>query len=80
MLGLDDKALPKTFNTMQGWVVDDITDGCKTLVCPTKLMNDIYRIWCEAQTGGKNPPAYPRDMYFSNEYKEFSNPALEFNG
>ena len=80
LLGLDDKGIGAVYKDMQRMVVDDLTDGCKTILNPTKLMDDIYRIWCENSTNGKSPPDYPHDLYFSNEYKEYVNPELKFNG
>ena len=61
---------------MQRMVVDDLTDGCKTLLNPTKLMDDIYRIWCETTSVAVD--GYPYDMYFSNEYKEYVSPKFKF--
>ena len=49
LLGLDDKEIPEAFKTMEKMVVEDTTDGCKTLVNPAKLMDDIYRVWCETK-------------------------------
>ena len=49
LLGLDDKEIPDAFKAMEKMVVEDTTDGCKTLVNPTKLMDDIYRVWCETK-------------------------------
>jgi hypothetical protein len=46
LLGIDDKNIPLEFETMKKMVVDDITDDCKTLLCPAKFMDDIYRVWC----------------------------------
>ena len=78
LLGLDDKGVQDVYNVMQRMVVDDLTDECKTLLCPARFMDDIYRIWCETTTVRVHPELYPHDMYFSNEYKEYQNPELEF--
>ena len=50
LLGLDDKNIPDLYENMERLVVEDITDECKTLLCPGKFMDDIYRIWCETET------------------------------
>ena len=79
LLGLDDQSIPDVYNTMQKMVVDDLTDDCKTILCPARMMDDIYRIWCENETFYANP-SDPYDSYFSNEYKQWSNPMIDFNG
>ena len=69
-------------------VVEDTTDDCKTLINPAKMMDDIYRIWCE--TKGVKRKLFPGeedkygykvkyDAYFENEYKDYSNPKWDFN-
>ena len=82
LLGLDDKGIPDAFRAMQKMVVDDTTDECKTLVNPAKLMDDIYRIWCETKTVKRRSlpgePEDPYDSYFENEYKDYPNPRMEF--
>ena len=69
-------------------VVDDLTDRCKTLLCPAKLMEDIYRIWCETTgvkrklyPGEEDPYGYKQkyESYFANEYVDYSNPTLDFS-
>ena len=54
---------------MNRMVVDDITDDCKTLLRPMKMLDDIYRIWCET-VGRKHRPDDPYESYFDNEYVE----------
>ena len=87
LLGLDDKGLTEEFETMQKMVVDDMTDDCRTLLCPAKLMDDIYRIWCENRgvkrrlfPGEDDPYGYKTkyDSHFANEYMDYSNPELDF--
>ena len=78
LLGLDDKEIPKTYEQMSKMVVEDITDNCKTLLCPAKFMDDIYRIWCETTSVPARYGDYPYDMYFPNEYKDYPNPELDF--
>ena len=81
LLGLDDKSIPDAFKAMQKMVVDDTTDECKTLINPAKLMDDIYRIWCETKTVKRSSlpgePEDPYDSYFENEYKDYPNPEME---
>lgn len=86
LLGLDDKSIPDAFNAMQKMVVEDTTDDCKTLVNPAKLMDDIYRVWCETVgmkrkllTGEDDPYGYRAkyDAYFRNEYKDYPNPKMD---
>ena len=88
LLGLDDKSIPDAFDAMQKMVVEDTTDDCKTLVNPAKLMDDIYRVWCETQgvkrkllPGEEDPYGYKSkyDSYFKNEYKDYSNPKMEIS-
>ena len=83
LLGLDDKSIPDAFDAMQKMVVDDTTDGCKTLVNPAKLMDDIYRIWCETKTVKRTPlpgeEPDPYDSYFENEYKDYPNPKWDLD-
>lgn len=63
-------------------VVEDTTDECKTLINPAKLMDDIYRIWCETKTVRRrqlpDEKLDPYDSYFENEYKDYSNPRCVF--
>ena len=69
-------------------VVEDTTDDCKTLINPAKLMDDIYRVWCETKgvkrkllPGEEDKYGYKAkyDAYFENEYKDYSNPKWDFN-
>ena len=81
LLGLDDKKIPKVYENMQRMIVEDITDNCKTLIVPTKFMDDIYRIWCETLDEKTN--MYVEDYgdyenHFHNEYKDYSNPVIDF--
>ena len=76
LLGLDDANISETYDFMEKMVVEDITDNCKTILCPAKLMEDIYRIWCCSRT--RRFGNYPYDMYFENEYKEYANPKISF--
>ena len=46
LLGMDDKNLPNLYDTMSKMVVEDLTDKCFTLINPTRMAEDIYRIWC----------------------------------
>jgi hypothetical protein len=86
LLGLDDQRIPKAFDAMQKMVVEDTTDDCKTLINPAKMMDDIYRIWCE--TKGVKRKLFPGeedkygykvkyDAYFENEYKDYANPKMD---
>lgn len=59
-------------------VVDDLNDDCKTLLCPSRFMDDIYRIWCCSRTVRVHP--HPYDMYFENEYKQYVNDRIDFDG
>lgn len=81
LLGLDDKSIPDAFEAMQKMVVEDTTDDCKTLINPAKLMDDIYRIWCETKTVKRRSlpgePEDPYDSYFENEYKDYPNPKMD---
>ena len=63
-------------------VVEDTSDDCKTLLNPVKLMDDMYRVWCEAKgvkrtlfPGEEDPYGYKSryDSHFDNEYKEYVN-------
>ena len=83
LLGLDDKGVKGPFGEMQRMIVDDITDNCKTLLCPAKMMDDIYRIWCEVEgvkrrlyPGEEDPYGYKKkyETYFPNEYVDYTNP------
>jgi len=69
-------------------VVEDTTDDCKTLINPAKMVDDIYRVWCE--TKGKKRKLLPGeedkygyktkyDAYFENEYKDYSNPKTQLS-
>ena len=81
LLGLDDKSLPSLYKEMLRMVVDDTTDDCKTLICPTKFMDDIYRIWCENEVVKTNMyiDEYGKfENHFKNEYKQYVNGDLEF--
>ena len=77
MLGLDSRGLGDIYKAFQKMVVDDLTDDCKTLLCPAKMMDDIYRIWCETRTVKANAKD-PYGSYFANEYKEWINDAFDF--
>lgn len=65
-------------------IVEDLTDDCKTLLCPTKFMDDIYRIWCETKgmkrrvLPGQQEDEY--ESYFKNEYVDYANPEIDFTG
>ena len=78
LLGLDDKGIGDAFKAMRNLVVDDLTDDCKTLICPSRFMDDIYRIWCCSRTVKSRFGDYPYDMYFENEYKDYVNPEQTF--
>lgn len=87
LLGLDDKEIPEIFENMKRLVVTDITDNCKTLLCPAKMMDDIYRVWCETVglkrkllKGETDPYGYRAkyDSNFTNEYRDYTNPELSF--
>ena len=87
LLGLDDKEIPEIFENMKRLVVTDITDNCKTLLCPAKMMDDIYRVWCETVglkrklLKGETDPYGYREKYdsnFTNEYRDYTNPELSF--
>ena len=87
LLGISDQDLPGAFANMSRMVVEDIVDECKTLICPAKLMDDIYRIWSEAKgvkrkllPGEDDPYGYKAkyESYFENEYKDYTNPKLDF--
>lgn len=88
LLGLDDKKIPDEYELMNGMVVEDLTDNCFTLLNPTKLSQDIYRIWCESI--GKNNRYGHFDQngkwvsggheYFPKEYAQFVNEFNLFNG
>ena len=71
LLGLDDKKIPEAFENMNRMVVDDLSDDCKTILRPAKMMDDIYRIWCCSKTMKDRLGNYPYDMYFENEYKDW---------
>ena len=88
LLGLDDQRIPKAFDAMQKMVVEDTTDDCKTLINPAKMMDDMYRVWCETKgvkrkllPGEEDKYGYKAkyDAYFENEYKDYSNPKWDFN-
>lgn len=49
LLGLDDKQIPLAYENMERMIVEDTTDDCRTIVNPAKLMEDIYRVWCETK-------------------------------
>ena len=78
LLGLDDKGIGDAFKAMRNLVVDDLTDDCRTLICPSRFMDDIYRIWCCSRTVKSRFGDYPYDMYFENEYKDYVNPEQTF--
>ena len=78
LLGLDDKEIPDAYANMERMVVEDTTDDCHTIVNPAKLMEDIYRVWCETK-GVKENPEDKYESYFENEYKGYDNPELEFD-
>ena len=78
LLGLDDKEIPDAYANMERMIVEDTTDDCKTIVNPAKLMEDIYRVWCETK-GVKENPEDKYESYFENEYKGYDNPELEFD-
>ena len=77
LLGFDDKELAVAYDEMHRMVVDDVTDDCKTVLCPAKFMDDIYRIWCESRTK-KAHESDQYDSYFANEYIDYPNPAIDF--
>ena len=77
LLGLDDKSIPEAFETMQKMVVQDLEDDCRTLLAPARMMEDIYRIWCETHSHKANDED-PYDSYFDNEYKEYVSEAFDF--
>ena len=77
LLGLDDKGISDVYDTMQRMLVDDLSDNCKTILCPAKMMGEIYRIWCENATK-KHHEYDPCGSYFANEYMEYPNPKIEF--
>ena len=86
LLGLDDQRIPKAFDAMNKMVVDDTTDGCKPLINPMKMMDDIYRVWCETKgvkrkllPGEEDKYGYKTkyDAYFENEYKDYTNPKID---
>lgn len=82
LLGLDDQTIPKVYENMQRMIVDDITDGVKTLICPTKFMDDIYRIWCETEDVKTNMyfEEYGKyENHFRNEYRDYTNPDLFYH-
>lgn len=88
LLGLDDKEIPDAFKAMQKMVVEDTTDDCKTIINPAKLMDDIYRVWCETKgvkrklfPGEEDKYGYKTkyDAHFENEYKDYANPKWDFN-
>ena len=78
LLGLDDKSIPEAFETMQKMVVQDLEDDCRTLLAPARMMEDIYRIWCENKTF-KARPSDQYDSYFDNEWREYVNNEFSFN-
>ena len=88
LLGLDDKEIPKAYGQISRMVVEDVTDECKTILCPAKFMDDIYRVWCET-VGEKRQLFHGEDdhygyktrydAYFANEYVDYSNPVLDFS-
>ena len=59
-------------------VVQDLEDDCRTLLAPARMMEDIYRIWCENRTF-KADPSDPYDSYFDNEWREYVNSEFSFN-
>jgi len=81
LLGLDDKALPLTYEAISKLVVEDLTDECSTLLCPAKLMDDIYRIWCETRDV-KTRLYFPQygeyQNHFHNEFVDYPNPEVSF--
>ena len=77
LLGLDDKEIPEAYDAMEKMQVEDLTDNCKTLVNPSRLAEDIYRVWCDT-IRVKSPDG--KGMYFPNEYKEYSNGTMVFDG
>lgn len=87
LLGIDDVDIPIEYDFMSKMVVDDLTDNCKTLICPAKFMDDIYRVWCcskgvkrELLPGEEDPYGYKKkyDAYFENEYKQYVNDEIRF--
>ena len=87
LLGIDDLNLPVEYDFVQKMVVDDLTDNCKTIICPAKFMDDIYRVWCcskgvkrELLPGEDDPYGYKAkyDAHFENEYKQYVNDELRF--
>lgn len=88
LLGLDDKEIPESYRTMLKMVVEDTSDDCKTLLCPAKLMDDIYRIWCENEgmkrrllPGEEDKYGYKAkyDSHFKGEYSDYPNPLMSWN-
>ena len=77
LLGFDDKEIALAYDEMHRMVVDDLTDDCKTILCPAKFMDDIYRIWCESRTK-KAHESDEYDSYFANEYIDYPNPEIDF--
>lgn len=59
-------------------VVQDLEDDCRTLLAPARMMEDIYRIWCETHSHKANDED-PYDSYFDNEYKEYVSEAFDFS-
>lgn len=58
-------------------VVQDLEDDCRTLLAPARMMEDIYRIWCENKTF-KAKPSDQYDSYFDNEWREYVNPEFTY--
>ena len=87
LLGLDDKDIPEAFNNMLRMIVVDTTDDCKTLINPAKMMDDIYRVWCDTKgvkrnllPGEDDPYGYKEkyESYLPNEYADYQNPELDW--
>ena len=87
LLGLDDQSIPSLYEEFSRMVVEDIVDDCRTVLRPAKMMEDIYRVWCETKgvkwrlhRGEEDPYGYREkyEAYLDNEYREYVNPELKF--
>lgn len=70
LLGLDDRRLAQAYDAMQRMVVDDLTDDCRTMLAPARLMEGIYRIWCDAETRN--------GLHFQSEFSRAANPEFTY--
>lgn len=76
LLGMDDCNIAQAYGQIQRLVVKDTTDDCDTLVNPMKLVDGIYRIWCEVKgSAGKEQGRHA----FASEFQDYSNRTIEFN-